>query len=102
MTKKANPIAEHKHKDIILLRDVLLAIIDTPKSSQTSAQAGKNRIEACKLLARLHHALQVDKTSVKATAQQLQGMNMELSDKEKRDIDLLIQGKNPKNENKND
>ena len=95
MTKKANPIAEHKHDDITLLRKILLTVIDTAKSD-------KDRIEAGKLLARLHHALQVDKTSVKATAQQLQGMNMELSDKEKRDIDLLIQGKNPKNENKND
>ena len=95
MTKKANHIAEHKHDDITLLRKILLTVIDTAKSD-------KDRIEAGKLLARLHHALQVDKTSVKATAQQLQGMNMELSDKEKRDIDLLIQGKNPKNENKND
>ena len=92
MTKKTNPIAEHKHDDIVLLRDILLAIIDTPKSSQTSAQAGKNRIEACKLLARLHHALQVDKTKVTATAQQLQGMSgVKLTKQEQERIDKILE-----------
>ena len=84
MTKKTNPIAEHKYDDITLLRKILLTVIDTAKSD-------KDRIEAGKLLARLHHALQVDKTKVTATAQQLQGMSgVKLTKQEQERIDKIL------------
>ena len=65
MTKKLSPIEKHKEKDLILGRDELLKIIN---SDSPNATAVKNKIEAIKLLARMHKALQVDKTIVKADA----------------------------------
>ena len=66
MTKKKNPIDEHKEKDLNLGRDELLKIINGVADSATAV---KNKIEAIKLLARMHKGLQVDKTVVSATAQ---------------------------------
>ena len=57
-----SPIAEHKEADVIETREFLLRVIrdpDTPRKEAT---------EASKLLLRAHHALQVDRTIVKATA----------------------------------
>ena len=65
MTKKLSPIEEYKGADLILGRKELLKIIN--KDSATG-QDIKNKIEAIKLLARMHKALQVDKTIVKADA----------------------------------
>jgi len=66
MTKKKNPIDEHKEKDLNLGRDELLKIINGVAENATAV---KNKIEAIKLLARMHKGLQVDKTVVSATAQ---------------------------------
>ena len=66
MTKKPNPIEQHKEKDLILGRSELLRIVNAVADS---AQAVKNKIEAIKLLARMHKALQVDKTVITASAQ---------------------------------
>ena len=63
--KKPSPIEEHKTADLILGRDKLLTII---KGDATNATMVKNIIEAVKLLARMHKALQVDKIIATATA----------------------------------
>ena len=65
MSKKKNPIDEHKEKDLNLGRDELLKIIN---GDAENATAVKNKIEAIKLLARMHKGLQVDKTVVNANA----------------------------------
>lgn len=65
MTKKKSPIETHKEKDLILGRDELLKIIN---ANAPNATAVKNKIEAIKLLARMHKALQVDKIIAKADA----------------------------------
>ena len=57
-----SPIADHKEKDIVELREYLLRIIRNPDTPR------KEGTEASKLLLRAHHALQVDRTTVKATA----------------------------------
>ena len=59
---KKSPIENHKEKDVQLLRKVMLGIINDDEATK------KDRTEAAKLLARMHHALQVDRTTVKATA----------------------------------
>jgi len=66
MTKKKNPIEVHKEKDLNLGRDELLKIINADADNATAV---KNKIEAIKLLARMHKGLQVDKTVVTANAQ---------------------------------
>ena len=57
-----SPIADHKEKDVVELREYLLRIIRNPDTPR------KEGTEASKLLLRAHHALQVDRTTVKATA----------------------------------
>jgi hypothetical protein len=69
MTKKKSPIAEHKEDDLTLGRDELLKIIN---GTADNATAVKNKIEAIKLLARMHKALQVDKTVVNTKVEALQ------------------------------
>ena len=59
---KKSPIENHKEKDVQLLRTTMLSIINDEDATK------KDRTEAAKLLARMHHALQVDRTTVKATA----------------------------------
>jgi len=59
---KKTPIEEHKADDIILMRKILLSMIEDEDITK------KDRIEAAKLLSRLHHSLQVDRTTVKAIA----------------------------------
>jgi len=85
MTEKKTPISEHKDKDVKLLRKTLLAFIedqDLPK---------KDRTEACKLLARLHHALQVDRTiTAKAVATQAQKMEAKLSVADEKELQALL------------
>jgi len=56
-----SPIADHKEKDVVELREYLLRIIRNPDTPR------KEGTEASKLLLRAHHALQVDRTTVKAT-----------------------------------
>jgi len=54
-----SPITEQREEDLIEMREYLWAIIrdkDTPK---------KDGIEASKLLARMHHALQADRAVAK-------------------------------------
>ena len=51
MTKKANPISDHKHEDVALLRKSLLEVIAT--KTKTAAEE-KNRLYAMNLLARIH------------------------------------------------
>ena len=59
---KKTPIEEHKSDDVILMRKILLSMIEDEDITK------KDRIEAAKLLSRLHHSLQVDRTTVKAVA----------------------------------
>jgi len=60
MTRK-NPIAKDRNKDLIELREVQLTIIRDDTATK------KDRIEASKLLSRLHHALAPEKvTEVKS------------------------------------
>ena len=61
-----SPIKKHKEDDITELREVLLEIVRTDEATK------KDRIEASKLLARMHHALQVDRVTATATAKQAQ------------------------------
>jgi hypothetical protein len=56
---KKTPIDTHKDSDIKLMRTTMLKIIKDEDVTK------KDRIEAAKLLARMHHALQVDRTTVK-------------------------------------
>jgi hypothetical protein len=69
MTKKKSPIEEYKEDDLTLGRDELLKIIE---GDSDNATAVKNKIEAIKLLARMHKALQVDKTIVNTKVEALQ------------------------------
>ena len=68
-TKKVShesPIKKHKEEDITELRKVLLEIIRNDTATK------KDRIEASKLLARMHHSLQADKVTAKAEVNQAQ------------------------------
>ena len=56
-----SPIAKHRDADIIETREYLLKIMRDPKATNKDGE------EAAKLLMRTHHALQVDRTTVKAT-----------------------------------
>jgi len=81
-----SPIAEHKEADVIETREFLLRVIrdpDTPRKEAT---------EASKLLLRAHHALQVDRTTVRATAtaNPKQSLDRTLTKKERDEIDNLI------------
>lgn len=59
---KPSPIEEHKEGDAKIMRVALMDIIEDDGASR------KDRTEAVKALARMHHLLQVDRTTVKATA----------------------------------
>ena len=81
MTKKKSPIGPHKEKDAWALRELYLAIINaTAKIKCPHCQETfdhriidvKNKIEAGKMLARMHHLLQVDKTVVNTKVETLQ------------------------------
>lgn len=65
MTKKKTNIEQHKDADLDLGRDELLKIIN---ADAENASAVKNKIEAIKLLSRMHKALAPDKTIIKAEA----------------------------------
>jgi len=52
---KTTPISSHRAKDLKLLRKKLLGIIEDENSK------AKDITDASKLLARLHHALQIEK-----------------------------------------
>ena len=85
MTEKKTPISEHKDKDVKLLRTTLLAFIKDDNLPK------KDRTEAAKLLARLHHALQVDKTvTAKAVATQAQKMEAKLSAAEEKELQAQL------------
>ena len=71
---RKSPIENEREKDIRLLRDVQLEIINDPEVSK------KDKIEASKLLARLHHALQVDRTIAKAEVKTKSPVNKKLQD----------------------
>ena len=84
-----SPIAEHKEEDVIETREFLLRVIrdpDTPRKEAT---------EASKLLLRAHHALQIDRTTVRATAtaNPVDKLDKPLSKKEQVEIDDLIKPK---------
>ena len=84
MTK--TPIGEHKDKDVKLLRETMLSIIKDVDATK------KDRTEAAKLLARMHHALQVDRTTIRATAtaNPADKLDKPLSKKERDEIENLI------------
>ena len=68
MTKKPNPIEQDKEPDLIMCREHLVELIKSI-AVDASASALKVKVEAIKSLGRFHHALQVDKTTIKANAQ---------------------------------
>ena len=73
MSKKKNPVEEHKDKDAKLLRKTYLSIIENGTQDGKvfgSPQEIKNVIEAAKNLARMHHLLQPDKVTQKETKEQ--------------------------------
>jgi len=59
---KKSPIADHKEKDAILMRDILLGII------QDDSASNKDVTEAVKSLARMHSLLQADRSEEKVVA----------------------------------
>ena len=56
MTKKLVPIDHHKEKDLRLIREEML------KTIKSDTATAKDKTDASKLLARMHKALQPDKT----------------------------------------
>ena len=76
MTKKLVPIDHHKEKDLRLVREKLLEII---KDSDSKA---KDVTDASKLLARMHKALQPDKTIEKVSPEEKK-REQELTDTDK-------------------
>ena len=66
MTEKKTPIIDHKDEDVKLIRLMLLKIINDEEVPK------KDRTEAAKLLARLHHALQIDRSVTKDIAKKAQ------------------------------
>ena len=84
-----SPIADHKEADVIETREYLLKVIRDPNTPR------KEATEASKLLLRAHHALQVDRTTVRApaTANPKQSLDKALTKKEREDIDNLIKPK---------
>ncbi len=84
-----SPIADHKEKDVVELREYLLRIIRNPDTPR------KEGTEASKLLLRAHHALQVDRTQVRATAtaNPVDKLDKPLTKKQQGEIDDLIKPK---------
>jgi len=84
MAKSA--IADKKDEDVVLMRTILLGIIEDVEAPR------KDRTEAAKLLARLHHALQVDRTTIRATAtaNPADKLDKPLSKKERDEIEKLL------------
>ena len=80
MTKKLVPIDHHKEQDLRLVRTKLLEII---KDSNSKA---KDVTDASKLLARMHKALQPDKTIEKVSPEGKK-REQELTDADKKVID---------------
>jgi len=76
MTKKLVPIGNHKEKDLRLVRIKLLEIIENPISK------AKDITDASKLLARMHKALQPDKTIEKVSPEEKK-KEQELTDTDK-------------------
>ena len=79
MTEKLVPIENHKDRDMRLVRKKLLEIIesDNPKA--------KDVTDASKLLARMHKALQPDKTIEKISPEEKK-KEQELTDQDKANI----------------
>jgi len=85
MTQKKTPISDHKDDDVRLLRETLLSFIKDDELPK------KDRTEACKLLARLHHSLQIDRTvTATAVATQAQKMEAKLSVADEKEIEALL------------
>lgn len=101
MTKKPSPIEEHKEPDIKQIRELQLAIMEStgelkcPHCNKTFVHQLvdiKNKIEASKLLSRLHKALQVDRIVATATttAQQAMLVKPELKPELKEKLNKLL------------
>jgi len=84
MTVKKTPISEHKEKDIQLLRTTLLDIIKGEDLTK------KDRIEAAKLLARMHHSLQIDRTVTAKAVAQTQKVDLKLTKEDAKEIEGLL------------
>ncbi len=76
MTEKLVPIGKHKESDLRLIRTKLKAIIENVDSK------AKDVTDAAKLLARMHKALQPDKTIEKVSAEEKK-QEQELTDQDK-------------------
>ena len=85
MTKKLVPIGNHKEKDLRLIREEML------KTIKSDTATAKDKTDASKLLARMHKALQPDKTIEKPSEEKKQ---QELSDADKKVIEKALAGFN--------
>jgi hypothetical protein len=83
MKDKISPIEEFAEGDIIHLRTILLGIINNFEAKD------KDKIEASKLLGRLHHRLQIDKQVIK-TPVSPEEKKIEVPAEIKAEIDLLL------------
>lgn len=88
MSKKQSPIESHRDKDLKLIREKLLTIINGDIDNATMA---KTVVEAGKLLSRMHHALQVDKTVQKISEKESKAFKESpLTPSETANLDELI------------
>ena len=79
MTKKLVPIGNHKEKDLRLIREEML------KTIKSDTATAKDKTDASKLLARMHKALQPDKTIEKVSPEEKK-REQELTDADKKVI----------------
>jgi hypothetical protein len=86
-TKKIDFLNKHREKDLKLIRSKLLAVLETDPQNATEVKAV---VEAGKLLARMHHALQVDKTVQKIKEGEGKKKDTPLTKEQVADLDELI------------
>ena len=82
MTEKLVPIEQHREKDMRLVRKKLLEIIN-------KSPTPKDVTDASKLLARMHKALQPDKTIEKVSPEEKK-KEQELTDRDKKIVDEVL------------
>ena len=85
MTKRLVPIDHHKEKDLRLIRKKLLETIESDTAT------ARDITDASKLLARMHKALQPDKTIEKVSPEEKKAQQ-ELTEKDKEVIERALAG----------
>jgi len=83
-----------------MCREQLLDIIQTASDSPTAQKA---KVEAIKLLARMHHALQVDKTlTVAKSSQSVSQLSPETKARLEAEIEEILGRNDERNDGRND